>query len=625
MSMLRKISASIITAVFLVPLVFSTPVVAVEAKCTVSVVATAQINQDSTSTAEIQISSDVPIIGFELYVKCDTNVLIFEDAAEGNISQLELMTEKKDDGLVYIAGYITSLNPIASGILARVQFKAVGAVDASTEISVSGDVYSWEVDNSSGSQVYNPILIPAEFSSARVQIAIIHTVTMATNPAGSGTTTPGSGTHEYVDNSVVEISALPASGYEFTRWDGDVADPESAVTTTTIKSSKTLVANFRLIGSDTPVIVDTTPPVLKDIRAVNIGKYEAEIIWSTDEIADSQVEYWVSTSQMTKLDPNPVIVHAAKLTGLEPLTTYNYKVLSRDLAGFISTSDVQSFTTQGIPAAFVTDKLTVQVEKTSEFQKLVINYTVTNAGDIPGIYEVDMKVNGNIIRNTSLELAAEESQQVHFEYEPSESGRYTVKVGDYTVLFAVEAPTPDLWPWLVGLCMAFIIIILIMAFLMMRKRHIDKEFGQLPLSTEKTGQHGKDEFSTAFKSAIPSGEALAPGIDNTDKAVLSDIPVKLGGFTLNITANAFEKLKAYSGRVSNPLQALRIINSPVNPRMVTMGIDNFKEGDYTVDASGRNILFVSPDAAALLNGATLDYQENPSGGEYFISRKFNSR
>lgn len=624
--MLRKISASIITAVFLVPLVFSTPVVAVEAKCTVSVVAPAQINQDGTSTAEIQISSDVPIIGFELYVKCDTSVITFEDAAEGNISQLELMAEKKDDGLVYIAGYITSLNPIASGILARVQFKAVGAVDASTEISVSGDVYSWEVDNSSGTQVYNPILISSEFSSARVQIAIIHTVTMATNPAGGGTTTPGSGTHEYVDNSVIEISALPASGYEFTRWNGDVADPESAVTTTTIKSSKTLVANFRLIGSNTPVVVDTTPPVLKDIRAINIGKYEAEIIWSTDEIADSQVEYWIDTnSQMTRLDPNPLIVHTVKLTGLEPLTTYNYKVMSRDIVGLVSISDIQSFTTQGVPATFITDKLTAQVEKTSESQKLVINYTVTNTGDISGTYEVDMKVNGNTIHSISLKLDAGESQQVNFEYEPSESGRYTVKVGDYTVLFAVEAPVPDLWPWIVGLGIAFIIIILIMAGLMMRKRHTDMEFGQLPLSTEKTGQPGKDEFSTAFKSDIPSGEALAPGIDYTNKAVLSDIPVKLGGFTLNITANAFDKLKEYSGRISNPLQALRIVNSPVNPRMVTMGIDNFKDGDYTVDASGRNILFVSPDAAALLNGATLDYQAGPSGGEYFISRKFNSK
>jgi len=61
---------------------------------------------------------------------------------------------------------------------------------------------------------------------------------------GEGTTTPAVGTHTIKADSVVEIRAIPAEGYEFYKWYGDVADNHSQITTVTMNSSKTIKAKF---------------------------------------------------------------------------------------------------------------------------------------------------------------------------------------------------------------------------------------------------------------------------------------------------------------------------------------------------------------------------------------------
>lgn len=71
-----------------------------------------------------------------------------------------------------------------------------------------------------------------------------YTLTMQVNPSGGGTTTPAVGTHTYDENTVVNISATPASGYSFVNWTGAVADANSQSTTVTMDANKTVTANF---------------------------------------------------------------------------------------------------------------------------------------------------------------------------------------------------------------------------------------------------------------------------------------------------------------------------------------------------------------------------------------------
>ncbi len=62
---------------------------------------------------------------------------------------------------------------------------------------------------------------------------------------GSGTITPAAGSHSCTQGAVVDITATPASGWQFSEWTGTgIADPSSASTTVTIDAAKTVTANF---------------------------------------------------------------------------------------------------------------------------------------------------------------------------------------------------------------------------------------------------------------------------------------------------------------------------------------------------------------------------------------------
>jgi len=76
-----------------------------------------------------------------------------------------------------------------------------------------------------------------------------HVLTMAVNQAEWGTTDPSVGDHIFYEITLVNITALPDSGYRFINWTGDVADPNIATTTVTMDSNKTVTANFEIIPS----------------------------------------------------------------------------------------------------------------------------------------------------------------------------------------------------------------------------------------------------------------------------------------------------------------------------------------------------------------------------------------
>jgi Divergent InlB B-repeat domain len=76
--------------------------------------------------------------------------------------------------------------------------------------------------------------------------AVIPTVqlTIVVQPQGGGTTTPAPGTRDVVQDSVVPLSAIPNTGYQFTGWSGNVANPLDRSTTVFMNTSQTVIANF---------------------------------------------------------------------------------------------------------------------------------------------------------------------------------------------------------------------------------------------------------------------------------------------------------------------------------------------------------------------------------------------
>ena len=109
----------------------------------------------------------------------------------------------------------------------------------------------------------------------------------------------------------------------------------------------------RIILTDDPafapaeVPTDGTPSVISAMASGGLTTSGATITWTTNEPADSQVEYGTSTSygSATTRDPALVLSHSAILEGLQPATLYHYRVVSVDRGGNVTRSADLTFTT----------------------------------------------------------------------------------------------------------------------------------------------------------------------------------------------------------------------------------------------------------------------------------------
>lgn len=98
----------------------------------------------------------------------------------------------------------------------------------------------------------------------------------------------------------------------------------------------------------TPV-PDITKPTITDISAGTITNTGAKISWSLSEPATGQVEYGTTTiyGSFTLKESGFLSAHAQNISGLNPGTTYNYRIISSDAAGNTTTSSNNTFTTTG--------------------------------------------------------------------------------------------------------------------------------------------------------------------------------------------------------------------------------------------------------------------------------------
>lgn len=157
-----------------------------------------------------------------------------------------------------------------------------------------------------------------------------------------GTTTPvvlgtpnmtgGLNTHQ-----VIGLSGLtPDTTYHFVIG---ATDASGNTSTSTEQSFKTTL--------------DTTAPVISGLTASGITASSANLLWSTNESADSTVWYSLvnpvdmASTTITSVVTNAASVtsHSLSLSGLTASTTYFYLVGSKDTAGNQATSSQSSFMT----------------------------------------------------------------------------------------------------------------------------------------------------------------------------------------------------------------------------------------------------------------------------------------
>lgn len=99
-------------------------------------------------------------------------------------------------------------------------------------------------------------------------------------------------------------------------------------------------------ASATTSAVDTTPLTISGVVA-SVTVSGATITWTTNKVADSQVEYGTTAAygSASAINSNLVTLHVQSLTGLLSNTLYHYRVKSRDNGGNLTVSPDSTFVT----------------------------------------------------------------------------------------------------------------------------------------------------------------------------------------------------------------------------------------------------------------------------------------
>jgi len=143
-------------------------------------------------------------------------------------------------------------------------------------------------------------------------------------------------------------------------------------------------------------IPDTTPPTISAISTSSITQTTATVAWTTNEAADSQVEYGTTTSYgtSTTLNATKVTSHSVGLSGLTASTLYHYRVKSKDAAGNLATSADGTFTTAA-PAPDTTPP-TVSLTAPANGANITTGSATLSAtaSDNVGVVGVQFQVNG---------------------------------------------------------------------------------------------------------------------------------------------------------------------------------------------------------------------------------------
>ncbi|MFM7116917.1 MAG: S8 family serine peptidase [Planctomycetota bacterium] len=129
-----------------------------------------------------------------------------------------------------------------------------------------------------------------------------------------------------------------------------------STTPTASLSGKTVTGGRLNIYAALNLNNDQTPPQISGI-SVQPASTTAVITWTTNEAASTEVIYGTDQNNLnlTFNDANLTLTHQAGLSGLAKLTTYYFRVRSRDAAGNVTTAAVQSFTTTDTPAILFVD------------------------------------------------------------------------------------------------------------------------------------------------------------------------------------------------------------------------------------------------------------------------------
>jgi len=151
---------------------------------------------------------------------------------------------------------------------AKTRIYRQGEVVTVTALPATGyKLHNWSGDVSGTTASIQVTMNADKRVTANFVSLVTYTLTMAASPEDGGAITPAAGVSARSGGEKVKITAIPAPGWKFDGWSGDVAKPTSAGTTVTMDADKTVTANFSplvrytlTMAVDDPSHGTTTPP-----------------------------------------------------------------------------------------------------------------------------------------------------------------------------------------------------------------------------------------------------------------------------------------------------------------------------------------------------------------------------
>ncbi len=120
---------------------------------------------------------------------------------------------------------------------------------------------------------------------------------------------------------------------------------------TDISGNASSSCGHSFVTAPSDAVIDANPPVISDISISSLTATSATINWTTEEVANGEIEYGLTPAydSVASFDPALSTNHQATISNLQPNTLYHYRIRSSDQVSNLAISPDNTFTTELSP------------------------------------------------------------------------------------------------------------------------------------------------------------------------------------------------------------------------------------------------------------------------------------
>ncbi len=202
-------------------------------------------------------------------------------------------------------------------------------------------------------------------------------------------------------------------------------------------------------SSDLTFTTGNPPPVISGIASGSPTTSGATITWSTDVAASSQVDYGTTIAYggSTTLDSTLVTSHSQALSGLQPGTTYHFRVRSADGSGNLAISGDNAFATANPAPPVITN---IQANPVTS-SGATVTWSTDTAADSTVLYGITNSYGSSVsspslVTGHSLSLSAlTSSTTYHYQVVSKDGFGQTSRSADLIFTTAVASSSPPVF------------------------------------------------------------------------------------------------------------------------------------------------------------------------------------